>query len=220
MLNRRRIRLISTVAVLSIAAILLFWSLLPARREIRVLPLTVPQLGGPTPFGSLEARQIRIEWPATIRLGETGLVRLELEPVKSATDASSAQPPLDADKSYHLIAEARLEMLGAEVQPSAEISEPLLPGQSVTFFWHVRPGRVNDYDGTLWLYLRSIPAGEGQELRQAVSAQQISIQAMTFFGLAATPTKLLGALGLIIGVVLGFPFLGEVLRRARHTRRV
>jgi hypothetical protein len=216
----RRIRLILTVAFLILAAILLFWSLLPAGRQSQALPLTVPQLGQPTSFASLEARQIHLEWPATLRLGETGLVRLDLEPDYSAPLTPIAQPTFqDIHEAYNLVAEARLELLGADVQPPAVISEPLTPDGAVTFFWHVRPQQAGSYRGTVWLYLRFIPKGSGEELRQVVSAQEVSLRSVTLFGLAAAPAKLLGVAVLGGASFLGWPFFVDMLARRKHIYR-
>jgi hypothetical protein len=220
MSSMRRIRLVLTVAFLVLAAILLFWSLLPAGRQSQALPLTVPQLGQPMPFVSLEARQIHLEWPATLRLGETGLVRLKLDPDNLGSATSGAQPTFqDIYEAYNLVAEARLELQGADVQPPAAISEPLTPGGAVTFFWHVRPQQAGSYRGTVWLYLRFIPKGSGEELRQAVSAQEVSLRVVTLFGLAAAPAKLLGAAGLGVASLLGWPFFVDMLARRKHLCR-
>jgi hypothetical protein len=220
MSSMRRIRLVLTVAILIVAAILLFWSLLPAGRHSRTLPLTTPPLGQPTPFPNLEARQIHLEWPATIRRGETDLVRLDLEPDDLGSPTPEAQPTTpDIYESYNLVAEARLELLGAQVQPPAAVSEPLTPGQPVTFYWHVRPQRVGSSRGTVWLYLRFLPKGAGEELRQTVSAQEVDLRTVTLFGLAAAPAKLLGAAGLGVASLLGWPFFVGVLAWRKRLRR-
>ena len=84
------------------------------------------------------------------------------------------------------------------------------------FFWSVRPAKSGKYEGTAWLHLRFIPMttlnGE-QESRIAVSAQFLEIEAKSFLGfLNGGVARGMGALGSVIGSVLGFPFVDDFLK--------
>jgi hypothetical protein len=98
------------------------------------------------------------------------------------------------------------------VQPSEIVSETLLPGQKVIFFWSVRPAEVGRYKGTVWFFLRFIPKDGSPDTRQALSAQLIEIEAVALFGLKAGVARWLGLLGTIISSVVGFPFIEEALK--------
>jgi len=42
-------------------------------------------------------------------------------------------------ETHFVTAEARIDLAGVEVQPSGSIYEPMKPGQSVTFYYFVKP---------------------------------------------------------------------------------
>ena len=100
-----------------------------------------------------------------------------------------------------------------EVQPPGMISEPLSPGQSVTFYWSVRPEESGKFEGTAWLHLRFVPKGGGEESRIPVSVQFLEIESRSLLGfLNGGTARGVGALGSIIGSVLGFPFADDFVK--------
>jgi hypothetical protein len=116
-------------------------------------------------------------------------------------------------ETHNVIAEARLDMAGMEVQPPGTISEPLSQGQAVVFYWSVRPNESGKYEGTAWLHLRFVPKDGGEGSRVPVSVQFLEIEAQSFLGLIPGNTaRGLGALGSVVGSVLGFPFVGDLLK--------
>jgi hypothetical protein len=114
--------------------------------------------------------------------------------------------------THNVTAEARLDLAGMEVQPADLISEPLTPGQSATFFWSVRPDEPGNYRGTVWLYLRFVDRSNGEEGRVTVSAQLVEIEAVNLLGLPLGVVRGAGAVGSVIGGVLGFPFLEDIVK--------
>ena len=171
--------------------------------------------GGPAPMPAIqEARRLNLEWPPTIRAGDGDVVRLTLEMDDQGNLTPTAQVAGNEVRSgivkipnlydtHTVIAEARLDLAGVNVSPEGEISEPLAPGQTVTFFWSVRPEQVGSYRGTVWLHLRFIPRDGGPESRRAISAQQIEIQSVNLLGLGGMPARILGGVGVFAGSVLG-----------------
>lgn len=170
-----------------------------------------------------EQRMLTLEYPASIRAGDSDLVLLTLEVDAQGNLTPTAQ--IDGNvvqgevisipnvyDTHNIMAEARLDLAGVEVQPSEIVSETLLPGQKVTFRWSVLPENVGNYKGTVWFYLRYIPKDGSPDTRQALSAQLIEIDALALFGLKATFTRWLGVVGTAIGSVLGFPFAEDVLK--------
>ncbi len=170
-----------------------------------------------------ETRMLTLEYPPTIRAGDSDVVRLTLE----VDDAGNITPTAVIDgnvveggvinipnvfDSHNVLAQARLDMAGMQVQPSGEISEPLRPEQSATFYWSLRPEDVGNYRGTVWFYLMYVPLDGSPSTRQAVSAQFIEIEATTFMGLRAVPARIAGVVGTAIGSVLGMPFVEEILK--------
>ncbi len=170
-----------------------------------------------------EQRRLILEFPPKIRAGDSDIVRLTLE----VDDMGNIVPTAEIDgntvtgevveipnlyDTHKVIAESRLDMAGVQVLPAEMISEPLLPGESVTFYWSVRPDDTGAYRGTVWLYLRFIPNDGGTEMTRTLSAQLIEINAVSFFGMKAAPARWVGAIGSFISGVLGMPFIEEVVK--------
>ena len=171
-----------------------------------------------------ETRLLTLEFPPSIRYGDSDLVRLtlamdtqgNLTPTAVTKGNSTQGQILNVPNLYDthtVLAEARLDMAGVDVRPPGQIGEPLLPGQTVTFFWSVAPRDVGTYRGTVWFYLHFYPKTGGQDTRQALSAQPIEIESTSLFGLQATPARWLGVVGTFISSLLGLPFLDELLKR-------
>jgi hypothetical protein len=158
-----------------------------------------------------------------MRAGDSDLVRLTLEVDELGNITPTAQmsgniitgkvveiPNLY--ESHHVIVETRFDIAGLEVRPTELVSEPLSPGNSVTFYWSIRPPEVGDYRGTIWLYLRFVDKQNGEESRKTVSAQIVEIKAVNLFGLSGNFARILGVIGSVVGTVLGFPFLEDILK--------
>lgn len=170
-----------------------------------------------------ETRRLTLEWPPVIRAGDADTVRLTLEMDENGnltptaeieghvTSGQTVTIPNLYD-THNVVAEARLDMAGMQVVPSETASQPLRPGQSVTFYWSVRSAQAGKFRGVVWFYLRFVPLAGGTESERAVSAQTIEIEVVSFMGLKAGPARLLGVAGAFLSSVLGVPFLEDVLR--------
>ena len=178
-----------------------------------------------------ETRRLTLEYPPKMRAGVEGdVIRLTLE----VDDLGNITPTAKVEgnivtgetiqipnlyETHNVTAEARLDIAGMVVQPSDTIYEPLKAGQSVTFFWSIRPQEAGIYRGTVWLHLRFVDRVSGEESRIAVSAQIVEIEAVDFFGLSVNLARTSGVLGSIVGGFLGFPFLEDILRFIFKKRR-
>ena len=170
-----------------------------------------------------EKRFLTLEFPPEIRAGDSDLVRLTLE----VDDLGNITPTAEIDgneitgtvievrdlyETHHIIAEAKMDMAGIEIVPAELISEPLLRGESVTFYWSIRPEDAGEYRGRVWLYLRFVPKDGGSEETRTISSQFIEISATTFLGFKAGPARTVGAIGSFFGAILGFPFADDVIK--------
>ena len=175
------------------------------------------------PPAILESRRLTLEYPPKIRTGDSDVIRLTLEvdTLGNLTPTAEIQGNLitgqivqipDLYDTHNVIAEARVDLAGVEVRPSEEISEPLLPGQSVTFYWSVRPGTSGTFRGTAWLFLRFVDKVSGIETQKAISAQPVQIEATNFLGLNGSIARTAGGIGSLIGAVLGFPFADDIVK--------
>jgi hypothetical protein len=170
-----------------------------------------------------EARRLVLDFPPTIRVGGSDVVKLVLEMDDQGDltpTAEVAGHQVQGEKisipnlydTHHVLAEARLDMAGVQVVPGDTISEPLLPGKSAIFYWSVSPYQVSNYRGTVWCHLKFLPKEGGDALDRPIFARTIQINSVTLLGLSVVPAKLLGSFGAILGTVIGFPFLEDILK--------
>ena len=178
-----------------------------------------------------ESRRLTLEFPAKMRAGVEGdIVRLTLE----VDDLGNITPTAQIDgnivvgetieipdlyETHNVTAEAQLDLAGMEVRPSEAVFEPLTRGRSVTFFWSIRPQEVGIYRGTVWLHLNFTEKSTGEKSRIALSAQIVEIEAVDFFGLSVNLARTSGVIGSVIGGVVGFPFLEDVIKFLFRRRR-
>ncbi len=171
-----------------------------------------------------ETRRLTLEFPSKMRAGVEGdVVRLTLEVDDLGNITPTAQfegnvvigetiEIPDLYETHDVTAEARLDLAGMIIQPSGPTFEPLTRGQSATFFWSIRPEEVGKYRGTVWLHLNFKDKSTGDESRIAVSAQIVEIEAVDFFGLSVNFARTSGVVGSIVGGVVGFPFLEDIVK--------
>ena len=175
------------------------------------------------PAAILELRLLTLEYPARIRAGDSDVIRLtlEVESLGGISPTAEAQGNLvtgglvqipNLYATHNVVAEADLDLAGVDIQPNGPVSEPLLPGESVTFRWSVHPTEAGAYRGTAWLFLIFTDKATGAQNRKALSAQPIQIEATTLFGLGGDAARIAGGLGAVGGGVLGFPFADDVLK--------
>ena len=116
-----------------------------------VLPTGLPAF---TPQPAInESRRLTLEFPPTIRAGDSDIVRLTLEVDDLGNITPTAQfegnvvtgeviqfP--DLYESHHVVAESRFDIAGVEIRPADLINIPLAKGQTATFSWSIRPPDV------------------------------------------------------------------------------
>ena len=208
----------------------------PEQTESPVQPPTPQHIILPTPTAAQpipeivippaipESRRLTLEYPPQIRLGDTDIIRLTLEvdDLGNVTPTAQIQGNVITGETivipnlydtHQVTAKARLDLLGVQVQPSETIYEPLGPGQSVTFYWNIRPAEAGTYRGIVWLSLQFVNrANTADVTEKTVSAQTVQIEATTFWGGKAGPARVAGGVGSFIGGILGFPFVDDVLK--------
>ncbi len=171
-----------------------------------------------------EMRRLTLEYPPKMRAGVEAdilILTLEVDDLGNITPTAQLEGNIvvgetieipDLYQTHHVTAEARLDMAGMQVRPPGSILEPLKRGQSVTFYWSIRPQATGVYRGTVWLHLNFADKSTGEESRIAVSAQIIEIEAVDFFGLSVNIARTSGVIGSVVGGVIGFPFLENILK--------
>ena len=206
----------------------------PAAEEPAVLPtfsapeepvLTEePEIIAPTSVPAIpEQRMLTLEFPQQIRIGDSDRVRLTLE----IDDSGNIVPTAEVEgnvvmgevieipnlyETHHVIAEAKFDIAGVQVSPSEIFSQTLSQGQSVTFYWSVRPQETGVYRGTIWFYLRFVDNVSGEESQKTVSAQLVEIEAVSLLGIPTGLVRTFGGVGSVVGAIIGFPFFEDIVR--------
>jgi hypothetical protein len=52
----------------------------------------------------------------------------------------------------------------------------------------------------------------GEESQKTVSAQIVEIEAVNLLGLPANIVKMFGGIGSVVGAVIGFPFIDDIIK--------
>ncbi len=179
----------------------------------------------PTPTAlAMEQRLMVVELPKKIRAGDSDVLRLSLvmdesgqvTPTAEAGGHAASGEPVEIPNlydSYNIIAEARLDLAGMEVQPQGSVKQPMQPGVPVEFVWSLSPNHPGNFRGMLWLYLNLIPKAGGAQDQRALLARPVEIKAVTVLGMAAPLARWIGAVGSVLSFVFGIPFLEDFLRR-------
>ncbi len=205
------LRLVAFIALGALSTIFLIWGFSVPRYQIRLQPLSwVGETLVEGAASEIDSRFLRLEFPPRLRAGDPGIIRLKL-----LIDEASQVAILEENRpdTHHIMAEARLELTGMQVNPAGLASQPLRPGQELDFLWQVRSSAVGIATGTVWFYMRFVPLTGGLEQVQALSAQKIEIETVHFLGLGAQTVRWLGGVGLVFSVGVGLPFLEDLLKR-------
>jgi hypothetical protein len=177
MRNGRDVGRITFGLVLAFSLIGLIWTLIPgARQQVTLVP-------PPVSFNNhtLNLKEIHLDLPKTLRSGEMEYIRLQVQPAESEASAP-------------VLAEARLELLAAEIIPGEKIQTALSTVGPSRFEWEIRLVEEGELTGTLWLTFKI-----GEE-SQTVLAYPLTFQERQLGGLRMRTVRLVGWLGLAIGL--------------------
>lgn len=197
----------------------------PAEEPVIPVPTRPAQSdSAPTPLPAIpERRRLTLEYPQQIRAGDSDVVRLmlEVDDLGNLTPTAQFEGNVvtgevveipDLYETHNVITEAKFDIAGLEVSPPELVSQTLSKGQTVSFYWSVRPQEPGIYRGTVWFYLRFVDKVSGEESRRAVSAQIVEVEAVNFLGLPANLARTVGGIGALVGTVVGFPFFEDVVK--------
>jgi hypothetical protein len=169
-----------------------------------------PTQPGPTPAVEVEARVVELEWPASLRLGDSDVLRLALMPSKDGYTVTAEFPehnlasqdlPVKRPGGYELQAIARLDGVGFDLSPAGDQAQYLPVNERTEWRWSIRPKTSGQQRLSVTLRLRWIPqAGVSGVVREAtVYSRGLDVRVTSFFGLTRQQTMAGGLLGLIFG---------------------
>jgi hypothetical protein len=177
-----------------------------------------------------ENRRLILEWPPTLRVGDSDVLRLTLEMDDQGnltpkaeiagheTRGETVQVPNLYDTHYVFL-NADLNIANVDIFPAGERSLPLYPGRATTFYWSLSAASVGDFRGVLSTNLRFVPIEGGAEKQSPLSQQIIEIRGVTLLGLSGTGSRVLGAVGALVGSLLGFDDLLALLKKVLELRK-
>ncbi len=215
---RRGVAIVLLLASLS----LLIWGNLPGSRQsfsqyIEPTAMQVSASGSASIPALLEMRQVRVEWPDSLRIGDQADITLTFEPVKSEILLPSPETKLtDLYGYYALMADSRFEVAGLQVQPAEPRRESLPKGQTVKYRWQVSAQEVGKYAGIVWLSLRFLPLDGGQASEVTVFVHELDIRASSFLGLSGPVARLMGGIVIIVGIAFDYDvIIGRLTNRRK-----
>ena len=204
----KHIRLLVGIIILIVSATVLLWSVIPVKK-VSVSQVLQPEsmslkinsrqemFAIPVPY------QVMLEWPGGLRIGDVGVVSLQLLPVQGKIAISTRSPGnFDVYEVANVMAEARLEVAGVVLEPANPTRVSLTPGDSVRFLWEVHPSKVGSYTGNTWLSLRFLPLDGSPIIQVPIYVGEINLHPTSLLGLSAQGTRLLGGMGIVIGLAL------------------
>lgn len=185
-----------------------------------------PTAEGPKPTPIAEQRILELEWPASLQLGESDLIRLALIPSKDGYVAQAEFPehtlqtgdiPLEFTPGYALSASARLDGTGFRIEPENEQTHYLQAGQEVAYRWSVTPLSPGRQRMSIELTLIWEPlSASGEAPRsQQVYSRGLNVDVRAFLGMSRSQALGAGLLALLAGS--GFSFTSLLVRRPRRT---
>jgi hypothetical protein len=214
-------RILSTI-LLVISVSMIIWASLPDQH------LTVTQFISPSEIQlsssaqtsipkMIENRQVVLDWPRSMRIGETKAIILVFEPVENEASSPMQQPESsNMSNNYNIMAEARFEVAGIIVSPANPIRESMPDRQTVKFKWQISTEYVGSYDGTVWLFLRFLPLDGSQAIQVPIFIRDVGIKASSLFGMTETKVYFVGGAGIVLAVIFVFSdMIGLVRRRMR-----
>lgn len=162
----------------------------------------------PTPI--VEPRIVEVEWPNSLYLGDSDVVRMALIPTQDGYTVTTEFPdhqtltqdvPVIRPEGYELYGVGRLYGVGFDIAPEEDQVRSLPLNESVTWHWSLTPQQPGKQRITLTLLLRWIPITDPPGLtREAVAySKGLEIQVRSFFGLSRGQAMIAGLAGAVFG---------------------
>jgi len=172
-----------------------------------------------------------LEWPVSLRLGDSDIIRLSLVPTKDGLDVEAEFPehevqtqhvPVEHPAGYDLFAAARLDGVGFEISPAGEQAHPVYLDETITWRWTLAARQPGQQRLSISLVLRWTPQSgvSGATHQATVYSRGLDVQVTSFFGLSRTQALFSGFFGLLLGSGMGLAALVVRSKPVRSALRV
>jgi hypothetical protein len=174
----------------------------------------------------IEARVVELEWPASLRLGDSDIVRLALIPSGEGYTVSTEFPEhqtqtqnlqVSRPGGYDLFAIARLDGVGFNISPSGDQEQFLSVGEPASWRWTLSPRSHGQQRlaVTLSLLWRPQPGTDGVPRQSVAYSKGLNVQVRSFFGLTRGQSMAGGFFGLVVGMGMSLFALVLLVRPSR-----
>ena len=203
----KKIRFLLALILLVISIILLVWSFVPAKKRVVVQLLQPTMMSVKSNAGEetaiLENRQVRLEWPSSLRIGDEGVIQLDFEVTQEDVSSLNQQSSLvDAYTNHNVMAEANYEVAGMKILPANTTRVSMPPGQPVKIIWKITPEQDGSYLGIVWLSLRFLPLDGNNPIQIPIYVKDIKVQVSSLLGLNGSLARLFGWVGVLVSLLL------------------
>jgi hypothetical protein len=184
----------------------------PAAKPEQENPAATPTRSAlaPTRAAPVENRQIELEWPSQLILGESDVIRLALIPTKDGYvaraefaehDLQTKEVPVPRPNGYTLYAIARLDGVGFEIAPTGDLQRFVPENEEIAWRWTISSHAPGQQRLSVQLRLRWEPAPGVVGLPQESLAygRGIDVQVRSFLGLSRTQAASSGIVALFFG---------------------
>lgn len=183
-----------------------------------IAPTAFPQPTPPPPpaFTQLviEPRLVELEYPETLRLGDSDIIRLALLPAPDGYIVQTEFPDhttitqtvqVQRPAGYDLIAIARLDAVNFTFAPAGDQEQSVPAGEAVIWRWSLTPDAAGQQRLNVMLALRWQPqAGVAGNARQVTAySRSLEVRVISFLGLTRNQAALGGLFSLAAGGGLG-----------------
>ena len=164
----------------------------------------------PTQPVAPEQRVIELEWPASLRLGDSDIIRLALVPEGSGYSLEADFPehtiqtqsvPVARPAGYQVSAVAALDGIGFSISPAASQEAMLYVGEAVAWRWTVAARAAGQQRLAVTLTLRWTPiaGASGSPTERQAFSRSINVQVTSLMGMSQPQAMAAGFFGLLLG---------------------
>lgn len=180
----------------------------------------------------LEPHTAELEWPPTMRLGDSASVRFSLVPSAEGytlTTGTSGSQVLTQTlvvrrlAGYDVEAVAELSGVAFDIAPAQPVSVPLPLGEPATWRWTVKPRTPGTHLLTIDVRLRWVPLAEANRAPRTAQiwSRPMRLEVITLAGLSTGWVWLVGFGGVAVGALLSGWAIGRwPWRRIRFNRHL
>jgi hypothetical protein len=189
-------------------------------------PTATPLAPAP-PVPAIEERIAEVEWPASMRVGDSDVIRLSLFPVEEGYvavpeieghEVAPTVVPMQVTRpGYTGYVVASLSAAGLEAERAGPAEQLLVPGQPNAWRWTISPDGAGSYRVVVDLSVRWEPeadSGMPGPFEEAVWSRILTVEAHAVLGLSGKQTDWMGVGGSALGVVSSVPFAEKALEAA------